>query len=522
MQKLKINNPKRAYVLCVLFLVGIINSVQGVNSNRPNDFIVNQTFKNFGFKGEYVHGKVLNQTNVFEVEIINIKTTEISITFGLEDLVLSQVTGVEVEKVIPHFTNIKPSERKVITYYLKGAPNNKGILNGRWEKRGETFLCQTIVEEGSAQFVEFNQVVVCSMKNYKQGAQIIEGNRAILNNTNKQLIISMPYINGKGIYKISQSAYVQNNVGTGFKGDQNKLRIYNQSGIFQDKGSLLLKLEVDGDGEFNVAPLNVGEQKTIAEFNLKINNKNYGTITLVVVGGISDKRFGQLSTQNGIIGHYHNFVYLPIRSKNGQIWLNNNLGANYANVNHHKFNFTQQAKHVKDYHASGSLYQWGRYSDGHELISYDNNGNPQGVNTCTNEEIKHPNLINNLFIQTEKVPYNWSYTQNNAFWKQDINNPCPVGFRVPTDTELAQVIGKHNTFFKSDNKVENSLKLPYTGFRYNNKGQVDNLQFSGYYWSSIADQDKARYTYFNSTGVGEGVQRIFKTYGFALRCIKII
>ncbi len=77
--------------------------------------------------------------------------------------------------------------------------------------------------------------------------------------------------------------------------------------------------------------------------------------------GIPDREFGDGA---------HDFLYLPVVAEDGNTWLNNNLGADYSNVNHASFNPTQQATAFDDHLAYGSLYQWGRFSDGHELITW--------------------------------------------------------------------------------------------------------------------------------------------------------
>jgi hypothetical protein len=55
--------------------------------------------------------------------------------------------------------------------------------------------------------------------------------------------------------------------------------------------------------------------------------------------------------------------------EDGKVWLNNNLGADYSNVSSSSFSPGTQATVYNDYHAYGSLFQWGRPADGHELIS---------------------------------------------------------------------------------------------------------------------------------------------------------
>ena len=107
--------------------------------------------------------------------------------------------------------------------------------------------------------------------------------------------------------------------------------------------------------------------------------------------GIPDREFGDGA---------HDFLYLPVVAEDGNTWLNNNLGADYSNVNHASFDLTQQATAYDDHLAYGSLYQWGRFSDGHELITWSGtSGTPVNGTTSTNANVPgHGDFI------TESIP----------------------------------------------------------------------------------------------------------------------
>jgi hypothetical protein len=78
-----------------------------------------------------------------------------------------------------------------------------------------------------------------------------------------------------------------------------------------------------------------------------------------------------------------------------------------------------------------SLYQWGP-SDGHEIIRWDSStsGTPLNGSTETQSATNRP--VSSLFIYGD-----WRSTQNDGLWQagSQVNNPCPVGFRVPTIAE---------------------------------------------------------------------------------------
>ena len=109
----------------------------------------------------------------------------------------------------------------------------------------------------------------------------------------------------------------------------------------------------------------------MGQFTYPYNNAgNTTTYSVRDIAGIPDKMFGLPDNNSNSTTHI--MLYLPTVAEDGKIWLNNNLGAHYANINHASFNPSQQATSATDYLAYGSLIQWGRKPDGHELITYTN------------------------------------------------------------------------------------------------------------------------------------------------------
>lgn len=125
---------------------------------------------------------------------------------------------------------------------------------------------------------------------------------------------------------------------------------------------------------------------------------------------VYDKKFG-----DGL----HDFIYCAINGPDGRVWLNNNLGAEYARVGSSVFNpektFTGTPADFGDVYANGSLFEWERDSDGHELIQIDGYGNIS---------FRFPNLHKyDTMAGTEINP------------NVPIETPCPTGFRIPTWNE---------------------------------------------------------------------------------------
>ena len=249
----------------------------------------------------------------------------------------------------------------------------------------------------------------------------------------------------------------------------------------------------------------------MAQFTIAINSSGgTGSIDLRNIPGIPDRNFADAN---------HQFLYLPIVAEDGKVWLNNNLGANYANINHDQFNLSKQAETDNDHHAYGSKFQWGRYSDGHELMSYTNSTTGSIVNgtTSSNSSSDMPGH-NRLIIETVS-PFDWRSPQNNSLWQgaEGINNPCPQGYRVPTILEWIALNSSQGTPVIGPNKI---LKLSQAGWI--QVGVFMSLSTIGVYWSSTVSTQtvtfsSVQYYFFTGNGLTVGNKREF---AFPIRCIR--
>ncbi len=88
---------------------------------------------------------------------------------------------------------------------------------------------------------------------------------------------------------------------------------------------------------------------------------------------------------------------------------------------------SQVATSSNDANAYGYLVQWGRGTDGHEERS------SSKLVDNTNSSIT-PN--NGLFLTGSTS--DWVYPSNDNLWQGNnaINNPCPIGYRLPTSSEF--------------------------------------------------------------------------------------
>ena len=251
------------------------------------------------------------------------------------------------------------------------------------------------------------------------------------------------------------------------------------------------------------------------------DHASVGELDLNVIPGIPDRNFNVLTN-----GKYeHQFVYMPVKSSTGRVWLNNNLGAAYADLNSPDFNSTQQATASDDYKAYGSMFQWGRKADGHELINWENNttGTPIYGTTTT----KSDNPTNPSFI-TSSFPYKWRVNQDDTLWASESspNNVCPVGYRLPlnpngaedSDNEFSEELNTWSSKYGGAGSLSSKLKLPIAGVHSGVNNTILYQNKYGVYWSGSVDQSNARSMHFGDAVRLSGMSA--RTTGLSVRCIK--
>ena len=181
----------------------------------------------------------------------------------------------------------------------------------------------------------------------------------------------------------------------------------------------------------------------------------------------------------------------------GRIWMDRNLGANRV------------ATSSNDALAYGDLYQWGRRADGHQCRNSATRNAPSII-----DQPLHGDFITSVS--------DWRNPNNNNLWEglKGINNPCPVGFRVPTWVELDNERNSwdNNNALGAYNSI---LKFTAAGRR-NGVGGFEDVGKDGGYWTSsvifVNNQNLSKRLAFNeNVSFLDNYQRMF---GFSVRCIK--
>ena len=252
----------------------------------------------------------------------------------------------------------------------------------------------------------------------------------------------------------------------------------------------------------------------LAAFSISTDNSGgEGTVRVRIMTGIPDRAYGDGA---------HDFLYAPVVAEDGNTWLNLNLGADYGHVNHPSFNPSQKATSLDDYLAYGSMYQWGRYSDGHELITWTSATEGTIVNGTTPNKTNVPTHGN--FITPEQIsPFDWRSNPSSTLWANEssTNNPCPRGYRVPRETELSTLFTAAN-IANSEDAVNSNLAFPTAGFRLYTDGLVSSNSptWLGYYSSSTVNDVYVRVQRFASNSASSIASNVRRADAFAVRCIK--
>ncbi len=263
-----------------------------------------------------------------------------------------------------------------------------------------------------------------------------------------------------------------------------------------------------------------------------MKNINYIILFILVCHQCNAQLFGGqiLSQPNLLISQYPpgtvfctsgpTIIVQVTNPTTGRIWMDRNLGSSQAGTS------------STDINAIGDLYQWGRRSDGHQCR------NSPTTTTLSSSDIP----VNNFFIISSscsgQCTADWRSPQNNNLWQgvNGINNPCPIGYRIPTSVEWNNELNSW-LIATSVGAFSSPLKLVTGGYRNNYPGNIyfyGNLdvfgspQYGGYYWSStpVFTNYVGQLPHWDSNCLifhpqyGDAFDLYSRAMGFSVRCIK--
>lgn len=178
--------------------------------------------------------------------------------------------------------------------------------------------------------------------------------------------------------------------------------------------------------------------------------------------------------------------------KTGKTWMDRNLGA------------SQVATSKNDTKSYGDLYQWGRRSDGHQCR-----------NSSTTSALSNTLQPSHGFFITTNGGTDWTAIQNDNAWQSAtfINNPCPLGYRLPTDAEFEEERLSWSSQFNSP------LKLPMSGIR-GTGGGIGGEGNMGTYWTMTVSASLGRSRAITISDGTIYMHNENKSSGLSVRCIK--
>ena len=437
---------------------------------------------------------------------------------GVEGIVYPHATQAEIESWnkadIEEGTIVWNTDQKCLEYFANNKWNNNCNGGGRrfiptpGYKIGSHTRYLTSVRDDNYTIPgdpdkNINIEAVASWtEDTSSGSDVLldHSDEAILNNSNR-LVIAIPIeVVGSGTYNLQQytSPPVTVTAEKTADGQARQLELYwdaqnvdantkyIKAYIRTKSGSLALKRL---DVQKGLGADRKGLELAKFEYFNDASQTTKSYVELRVVPVILDKYFGKKTRDYAAGGspapwandaYEHQFIYFPVHSKNGFAYLQHNLGAEVTNVKNRHNVFNPDDIGYKDYSGNnlemvgrtysgftpykmakyaGSLFQWQRMADGHELIDWMSMSNtmpnsgtlpasvyngtvnynnisgakPTWLNARTNKQILNPTSTGKSWVHDSVNP-NANTNPDHPdlqHWKPaGANMPCHVGYVI--------------------------------------------------------------------------------------------
>jgi uncharacterized protein (TIGR02145 family) len=353
----------------------------------------------------------------------------------------------------------------VLTYVITGTPNSSGTASFAINIGGQTCTLTRIVEPPVGTIASIACATAVNTGTLTPGSPSNNVTSSILYTGGNGGVYNTQTINSTGITGLTAS------LSSGTFANGNGSLVFNITGTPSSSGTANFSINVGGQ----TCTLNISIQSIVAQY-----------------------------PAGSVFCNAQPTVIVDVFSPNtGKTWMDRNLGA------------VQSATSITDVSAYGDLYQWGRGPDGHQCR-----------NSSTTSSLSSSDQPGNgLFITIGSGEQDWLINATTNLWQgiNGINNPCPLGYRIPTSSELDGEIAFWNSS-NSDVPFQSPLKFTYTGYKLAQDGTRGEVGTSGRYWSSSAsanfNQSIGLFIYYNNGNGYFGMNNEARAYGHSIRCIK--
>lgn len=238
-------------------------------------------------------------------------------------------------------------------------------------------------------------------------------------------------------------------------------------------------------------------------------------------------RNGQLQIFNGTdwTNMSGGFAQFPIIVEDGNLntFMTHNLGAD-----------TDAPPLTPSWRLNGAYFQWGRKpidTNGDWFISKLNEGGSGFVAAPTGADATKANSSNVGSWSTSIAPNDaWQSTSTEGFPLKASSDPCPAGWRIPTNNEWISYTGWSNvagaswtdspTNYTSGKLLNNRVYFPAAGYRDDFNGSLQERGISGYYWSSTSSGSLYAFAYVFDGFTNGSLSQNDRKIGCSIRCVQ--